>query len=53
MDRLGGSIPSRPTLIKSPSEMNKVGRAVKGSAFMCYRFYYKAGGRIGTRTENP
>ena len=33
--------------------MNKVGRAVKGSAFMCYRFYYKAGGRIGTRTENP
>ena len=40
-------------LIKSPSEMNKVGRAVKGSAIMCYRFYYKAGGRIGTRTENP
>ena len=40
-------------IIKSPSEMNKVGRAVKGSAIMCYRFYYKAGGRIGTRTENP
>lgn len=53
LDWLGGSIPSRPTLIKSPSEMNKVGRAVKGSAIMCYRFYYKAGGRIGTRTENP
>ena len=53
LDLPGVRVTRAHELIKSPSEMNKVGRAVKGSAIMCYRFYYKAGGRIGTRTENP
>lgn len=38
----GGSTPPLPTLTKSPSEMYKVGRPVKGSGFrFCYQFILK------------
>ena len=39
LGRLKGSIPFRVALTKSPSEMNEVGRAVKGSAFCLFSTY--------------
>lgn len=40
-------------LIKSPSEMNKVGRAVKGSALYLYSNLIIKGSRSGTGTAEP
>lgn len=36
LGRLKGSIPFLVATIKSPSEMNKVGREVKGSSLYCF-----------------
>ena len=40
-------------IIKSPSEMNKVGRAVKGSASYLYSNLIVKGSRSGTGTAEP
>lgn len=39
LGRLKGSIPFLVATIKSPSEMNKVGREVKGSSFYIVSIY--------------
>lgn len=53
LDLPGVRITRAHELIKSPSEMNKVGRAVKGSASYLYSNLIIKGSRSGTGAAVP